>query len=245
LISVFVHELTKIHLIPPSQFICFLSAISQSISLSIVNWKHMKILARAGHANIFLPKGRKSLYISVLIRILMTQFTLSLVTILVLAAGLSMLLSSLPFAHAVDVPSSVQLGGTTPTCGLQVVSGSPINYGQLATANSISAEKSVRVQNTGTSPGSLTALGTQWTSPTAPAPGVVMNVGTTHAATSANVAYASKVPLATTAVTLIPSAPGIAAGASVDTFWQVQFVSSAGAAFTGTASQTLTLSSSC
>ena len=77
------------------------------------------------------------------------------------------MLSPMPFAHAVDVQSSVQLGSVAgPNCGLQIVSGSPINYGQLATANTISTDKTLRVQNTGTSPAtSLTALGTNWVTP--------------------------------------------------------------------------------
>jgi hypothetical protein len=62
--------------------------------------------------------------------------------------------------------------GATPagTCGLQIVSGVPINYGQL-TPGQTSAEKQVMIKNEGTSqtPAKLMIKGGNWVSDSAPA----------------------------------------------------------------------------
>jgi hypothetical protein len=158
------------------------------------------------------------------------------------------LLSAIPLVHAIDIQSSVQLGTSAPTCGLSIVSGSPLNYGSLTAANSISTEKILRVQNTGTAPGSITALGTNWINPAVPAPNIVMDVKTTHMGTVANQPYASKKFLGPTPFDIFTDPAGIrtlAGGASMDTYWQVQFVLNAGVTFSGAASQTVTLASTC
>jgi hypothetical protein len=177
----------------------------------------------------------------------MHQSTLLLVTVTMLMAVV-VLLSPMPFAHAVDVQSSVQLGGTAgPTCGLQIVSGSPINYGQLAAPNAISTpDKTLRVQNTGTAPAtSLTALGTNWVSQAAPN-AAVMDVKTTHVSSTGGLAYSNKIPLGPTAVNILPGGQSLGGGVSLDTFWQVQFLLlPTTPAFTGTASQTVTLATTC
>jgi hypothetical protein len=178
----------------------------------------------------------------------MKQINLLLVTVTMVAAVA--LISALPLVHAIDVQSTVQLGTSAPTCGLAIVSGSPISYGSLTAANAISTDKILRIQNTGTTPGSITALGTHWLNPAVAAPNnVVMDVKTTHMGTVANQAYASKKFLGPTPFNIF-SDPALgqttlAGGASMDTFWQVQFVLNAGVTFSGSASQTVTLASSC
>jgi hypothetical protein len=52
--------------------------------------------------------------------------------------------SPMHFAHAVDVQSSVQLGSIAgPTCGLKIVSGSPIIMGNGPTTNALSTGKTL------------------------------------------------------------------------------------------------------
>ena len=62
-------------------------------------------------------------------------------------------------------------GPAAGTCGLQIVSGVPINYGQL-TAGQTSAEKQVMIKNEGTSttPAKLMIKGGNWVSDAAPNP---------------------------------------------------------------------------
>ena len=176
----------------------------------------------------------------------MEQMDPLLVTATIVAA--ITLVSAMPLVHAIDIQSSVQLGTSAPTCGLSIVSGSPINYGSLTAANAISAEKILRVQNTGTAPGGITALGTNWISPLGAAPAVVMDAKTTHMGTVANQPYASKKFLGPTPFSIFTDPAGtqtLAGGASIDTYWQVQFVLNAGVTFSGSASQIVTLASTC
>lgn len=72
---------------------------------------------------------------------------------------------------ATGLPCTTSTGPTTGTCGLQIVSGAPINYGQLA-AGQPSAEKQVMIKNTGTSqtPAKFTIKGGNWISDAAPNP---------------------------------------------------------------------------
>jgi hypothetical protein len=68
-------------------------------------------------------------------------------------------------------PCTAPTGPTAGTCGLQIVSGAPINYGQLAPAQP-SAEKQVMIKNTGSSqtPAKLMIKGGNWVSDAAPNP---------------------------------------------------------------------------
>lgn len=60
-------------------------------------------------------------------------------------------------------PCTAPAGPTAGTCGLQIVSGAPINYGQLAPGQP-SAEKQVMIKNTGNSqtPAKFTIKGGNW-----------------------------------------------------------------------------------
>ena len=177
----------------------------------------------------------------------MKQCLILLVTVaLCLGGGLL----SPNLAHAVDVQSTVQLGAAS-TCGLQVTGGSPINYGQLTAANANSPEPGAKlsIQNTGTTArAAVTVKGTNWVGSAIVGP--VMDVKTTHfgvipAGTSIPPPYASKTPLSLTPVSLLPAGTTIAPGAIQDSFWQVSFVLNAGVTYTGAASQTVTLDSTC
>ena len=80
--------------------------------------------------------------------------------------------------------------------------------------------------------------------------GTLMDVRTTQlgaipAGTSIPPPYESKTPLLLTAVSLLPAGTTIAPGAIQDSFWQVSFVLNAGVTYTGAASQTVTLDSTC
>lgn len=68
-------------------------------------------------------------------------------------------------------PCTSPTGPAAGTCGLQIVSGVPINYGQLA-AGQPSAEKQVMIKNIGTSqtPAKFTIKGGNWVSDAAPNP---------------------------------------------------------------------------
>src|SRR5207245_10957781 len=78
------------------------------------------------------------------------------------------------------------------TCGINVVSGAPINYGSL-TPGSISTEQTVVLQNTGTASGTLAVHGTDWLDGSSIAQ---ILVGNTKFSTASNT-YASKTALTT------------------------------------------------
>jgi len=69
-------------------------------------------------------------------------------------------------------------GPTARTCGLQIVSGVPINYGQL-TAGQASGEKQVLIKNEGTVTGNIMIKGGDWISDSAPNP-TISGPGTTR-----------------------------------------------------------------
>src|SRR2546428_10124663 len=78
------------------------------------------------------------------------------------------------------------------SCGINIVSGSPINYGSLI-AGSISTEQTVVLQNTGTVSGTLAVHGTDWLDGSSTSQ---ILVGNTKFSTSSGT-YASKTALTT------------------------------------------------
>ncbi|OLE44333.1 MAG: hypothetical protein AUF73_01440 [Thaumarchaeota archaeon 13_1_20CM_2_39_11] len=129
-----------------------------------------------------------------------------------------------------------QLTVVAGSCGINVVSGAPINYGSLI-AGSISTEQTVVLQNTGTVSGTLAVHGTDWLDGSSTSQ---MTVGNTKFSTSAGITYASKTALTTsdqTVGTINPSP-------NLSTFWQVQ-VNLISSSFTGSLTQTTTFSNSC
>jgi sugar lactone lactonase YvrE len=121
------------------------------------------------------------------------------------------------------------------TCGINVVSGAPINYGSL-TPGSISTEQTVVLQNTGTVSGTLAVHGTDW-----------IDVGSTSQILVGNTkfspttgTYASKTSLTATDVTVGTINPT----PNLSTFWQAQ-VNLITSTFSGSLTQTVTFSNSC
>lgn len=67
---------------------------------------------------------------------------------------------------------------------------------------------------------------------------------TTHVTSVANLAYGTEA-LGLTVVNILPGGQSLSGGVSLDTFWQVQFLLLPSVTFTGTASQTVTLATTC
>ena len=128
-----------------------------------------------------------------------------------------------------------QLTVIANTCGINVVSGAPINYGSLI-PGSISTEQTVVLQNTGTTSGTLAVHGTDWLDGSSTSQ---ITVGNTKFSTASGT-YASKTALSTvdqTVGTINPTP-------NLSTFWQVQ-VNLISSSFTGSLTQTTTFSNSC
>lgn len=142
----------------------------------------------------------------------------------------------IPVAHAVDIPSSVTI--LQPTCGLDIVSGSPINYGSLNIGQT-SQHKEVKAENTGNAVADVAARGTDWQ----PANGDdVMNVGATHYA-GATFAYESMNVLTDTDEVIGGNFPP---GTELTTYWQLRVDLIAGQeSFEGEAEQTVTFTGIC
>ena len=121
------------------------------------------------------------------------------------------------------------------TCGLNAVSGAPINYGSL-TSGSISTEQTVVLQNTGTTSGTLVVHGADWLDGSSTSQ---ILVGNTKFSTASGT-YASK-----TALTTVDQTVGtINPTPNLSTFWQVQ-VNLISSSFSGSLTQTMTFSNSC
>jgi len=124
------------------------------------------------------------------------------------------------------------------TCGIQINSGAPINYGIL-TPNAVSAEQPLLVQNTGTVTGTLFVSGQNWVDAV---PSTVITVDHTAFASSASVVFSSKSSLSTTptqiaGVSFNPATP-------ISTFWQLEAILS-NTNFVGSLSQEMTFTASC
>jgi sugar lactone lactonase YvrE len=121
------------------------------------------------------------------------------------------------------------------TCGINIVSGAPINYGSLI-AGSVSTEQTVVLQNTGTVPGTLAVHGTDWLDGSSTSQ---MLVGSTKFSATTGT-YLSKTALTTGDLpvgTILPTP-------NLSTFWQVQ-ATPISPTFGGTLTQTVTFSNSC
>ena len=132
-----------------------------------------------------------------------------------------------------QVTGQVSIVGNT--CGINVVSGAPINYGSL-TSGSISTEQTVVLQNTGTTSGTLVVHGADWLDGSSASQ---MTVGNTKFSTASGT-YASK-----TALTAVDQTVGtINPTPNLSTFWQLQ-ANPISSSFTGSLTQTVTFSNSC
>src|SRR5437867_2926466 len=128
-----------------------------------------------------------------------------------------------------------QLTVIAGSCGINVVSGAPINYGSL-TPGSISTEQTVVLQNTGTVAGTLAVHGTDWLDGSSTSQ---ILVGNTKFSTGTGT-YASKTALTTSDQTVGTINPT----PNLSTFWQLQ-ANLLSSSFSGSLTQTVTFSNSC
>ena len=143
-----------------------------------------------------------------------------------------------PVANAETVTGQATIV-TAQTCGLNFVSGSPINYGSLSIGQ-VSNQQTLVIDNTGTAQGALSVSGTNWMSGAT----TIMNVGATQYATSPGVAYgaAPNLPLTTTAASVGTINPST----NMNLYWLLRADLVAGqTSFTGSTTQTVTLTSAC
>ena len=121
------------------------------------------------------------------------------------------------------------------TCGINIVSGAPINYGSL-TSGTISTEQTVLLQNTGTASGTLLVHGGDWLDVSSTSQ---MLVGSTKFSVTSGT-YASKTALTTSDQTVGTINPT----PNLSTFWQLQ-ANPLSSSFSGSLTQTVTFSNSC
>ena len=143
-----------------------------------------------------------------------------------------------PIANAETATGQVNIV-SAQTCGLNFVSGNPINYGSLSIGQ-VSSEQTLVIDNTGTAQGSLSVSGTNWLSGAT----TIMNVGATQWATTPGVPYGSapKLPLTTTGASVGIINPTT----NLPVYWQLRADLVAGqTGFTGSATQTITFTSAC
>ena len=144
-----------------------------------------------------------------------------------------------PVANAETVTGQATIV-TAQTCGLNFVSGSPINYGSLSIGQ-VSNQQTLVIDNTGTAPGALSVSGSSWTNTVGT---TIMNVGATQYATSPGQAYgaAPNLPLTTTSASVGTISPTT----NLNVYWLLRADLVAGqTGFTGSTTQTVTLTSAC
>jgi hypothetical protein len=132
-----------------------------------------------------------------------------------------------------QVTSSVNIAGT---CGLSVISGSPISYGTLL-PGATSTEQTVVLDNTGSIPATLQVKGSNWLDVTLLNK---MNVDNTKFSTTSGT-YASKTSLLTTDQTITGAfSPTI----NLNSLWQMQ-VNLLDSSFSGSLTQTMDFTATC
>lgn len=112
-------------------------------------------------------------------------------------------------------PCSSPTGPAAGTCGLQIISGVPINYGQL-TVGQVSNEQKVTIKNVGTAPAKVMVKGSAWTGGTPPNDTYI--AGITRVAVTPGMEYGKKFPLDSSGATTLGD---VGAGQEADSFWSV------------------------
>ena len=120
-----------------------------------------------------------------------------------------------------DMTGGVCTSPTAPTagtCGLQIVSGVPINYGQL-NLDQESAEQKVTIKNEGTSqtPAKIMIKGGDWVSDAAGSPTIFPSMNT-HVAIAPNLDWGTKKPLSSAGWEL----GGMSGGQSIPVYFQMK-----------------------
>ena len=132
-----------------------------------------------------------------------------------------------------QVASSVNIAGT---CGLSVISGSPISYGTLL-PSATSTEKTVVLDNTGSIPATLQVKGTNWLDATLVNK---MNVDNTKFSTTSGT-YASKTSLLTIDQTITGA---FSPTTNLNSLWQMQ-ANLLDSSFSGALTQTMDFTATC
>jgi hypothetical protein len=165
--------------------------------------------------------------------------------------GVTLLLSfvSINFVFAAKIQSGVtinQVPTSAPpiaTCGLELLSGVPINYGQLtAQAGSnyvMSADQKVTYSNTGNASAQVMVKGGNWTGGSAANPHTFFGPGWTHVTSNPNVDWLGKRRLRDTEIPL----GGLGPGQTGQSYWQVRIPTNTG--INGSLHQEVTIDLSC
>jgi hypothetical protein len=147
---------------------------------------------------------------------------------ILLILGFSFLVCLFPFTavHAAKIqsgmtikaPSTNETAPTSPTagtCGLQILSGVPINYGQL-TVGQVSNEQKVTYKNVGNAPAKVMVKGSDWVGGTPPNDTYAAEI--TRVAVTPGMEFAKKFPLHSSETTTLGD---LGAGQEGDSFWSV------------------------
>lgn len=156
---------------------------------------------------------------------------------ILVAVGISALITGfIPITHAqnLNVPSQVNI--IASTCGLMTPL-AMLDYGSLL-RDEESSEKPLDFSNNGNVEGDVSIQGLEWAS--ASSAGPVMSEGATHWSVSSGNPYAASNPLTQTSAFVISSTPGEANAV----YMQLKATLN-NPAFSGTATQSVSLSISC
>ena len=162
--------------------------------------------------------------------------------------GVTILLSfvSVNFAVAAKIQSGVtinQVPTSIATCGLELLSGVPINYGQLTPQAGLnyvrSADQKVTYSNTGNASAQVMVKGGDWTGGSAANPQTFSGPEWTHVASDPNVDWQSKMNLKSSEIPLGQLGPG----QTGQSYWQVQIPTNTG--INGSIHQEVTIDLNC
>jgi hypothetical protein len=106
---------------------------------------------------------------------------------------------------------------TTGTCGLQIISGAPINYGQL-NVGQVSTEQKVTIKNTGNAPAKVMVKAGDWIGGTAASPIKLYGPEITRVSVTPQPDFGKKLPLHTAEATILGD---LGPGQSGDSFWSL------------------------
>jgi hypothetical protein len=152
--------------------------------------------------------------------------------ILALIASIGVLSTTIPYAHAVDVPSTATILGV---CGIVPVP-TAISYGILP-PDATSSDQTLQISNTGNAIETVLVKGTDWASATS---ATALLVGATHYTLTSGQSYSSKTALTGSDVTLTT----LNALQQKNTFWQLKATLN-DPATVGPVTQTVTLTGQC
>jgi hypothetical protein len=126
---------------------------------------------------------------------------------------------------------------TAGTCGLQVVSGAPINYGQL-NVGQVSTEQKGTIKNTGNAPAKVMVKAGDWIGVIAATPVKLYGPEITRVAVTSGMEFGKKFALHTAEATILGD---LGAGQSGDSFWSLY----ADPKLSGSPSQEVTIDLTC